>query len=272
MRMPWFVRMLLLLAAGYGALCLLAWAFQARLVFFPGPAPSLRPSDLGLQAREHTLTTADGERLNAWFFPREAARGAVLVCHGNAGSIEHRLDHARAFLEMGWAVLLFDYRGYGASTGTPSEAGTYADAEAAYDLLLRDEGFVPDRIVLYGESLGVAVALELALRRACAGLIAESGFTSLPDMAAEVYPFLPARWLARIRYDNRAKIARLTAPLLLLHSPEDEIVPVAHAHALFAAAHEPKRLLLTSGGHNSGGFLQRSEWRAEVALWCSQSH
>jgi hypothetical protein len=243
------------------------YVFQARLVYFPGPAPSLTPAALGLAHRELELATADGERLHAWFLPREGASGAVLVCHGNAGSIEQRLELARAFHELGWAVLLFDYRGYGGSSGRPSEEGTVRDAEAAFAHLTVVEGLAPERIVLYGESLGVGVALELALRRPAAALIAESGFTSLPDMAAEVYPFLPARWLARIRYDNLPKIARLARPLLIVHSPEDEIVPVAHAHRLFAAAREPKRLVLTGGGHNDGGFVRRAEWRGEVGAF-----
>ena len=262
--MALLARLMLVCLAAYAGLCLLAWLFQARLVFFPGPVPRLDPATFGLAHREVELATGDGERLHAWFFPHSGAEGAVLVCHGNAGNIEGRIELARAFLDLGWAVLLFDYRGYGRSTGSPSEAGTYLDAEAAYEHLKEVEGFAPERIVPYGESLGVAVALELALRRPCAALIAESGFTSIPDMAAEAYPFLPARLLARIRYDNLGKIGRLGVPLLLLHSPADEIVPVAQAERLLAAAREPKRLLLTGGGHNGGGFVQRAEWRAEV--------
>lgn len=265
--MPLLLRVLLLLAAGYAALCLLVYLFQARLVYFPGPAPRLDPAALGLAHREVELATADGERLHAWSFPRESACGAVLVCHGNAGSIEHRLELARAFLALGWAVLLFDYRGYGRSTGSPSEEGTYRDAEAAHEHLTRVEGFAPERIVLHGESLGAAVAVELALRRPCAGLIVESAFTSIPDMAAALYPFLPVRLLARIRYDNLGKIARPGVPLLVVHSPVDELVPMAHGERLFAAAQAPRRFLRTGGGHNDGGFVQRAEWRAEVGAF-----
>lgn len=265
--MPVLLRLLFVLAAGYVVVCLLVFLFQARLVYFPGPAPSVTPAEFGLEHRELELTTSDGERVHAWFLPRPDARGAVLVSHGNAGNIEMRLELARVYLELGWSVLLYDYRGYGESTGSPSEAGTYLDAEAAYEHLARVEGLAPERIVLHGESLGVAVALELALRRPVAAVIAESAFTSLPDMAAEVYPFLPGRLLARIRYDNLAKVARLGVPLLLIHSPDDEIVPVEHARRLFAAAHEPRELLLTEGGHNGGGFLRRAEWRARVGAF-----
>lgn len=263
--MPLALRLALVLLVGYALVCGLVWLFQARLVYFPGPPPSVTPAALGLEHRELELTTKDDERLHAWFVPRAEAVGAVLVCHGNAGSIEQRIELARAFHELGWSVLLFDYRGFGKSSGSPSEEGTYLDGEAAWAHLVEGEGLAPESIVLYGESLGVGVALELARRHPAAALIAESGFTSLPDMAAAVYPFLPARWLARIRYDNLAKVAQLEMPLLILHSPADEIVPVAHAERLFAAAPEPKRLVLTGGGHNAGGFLQRAEWRAPVA-------
>lgn len=259
------LRLVLVLLVGYALICGLVWLFQARLVYFPGPPPGVTPTAYGLEHRELELTTTDGERLHAWFVPRAEAVKAVLVCHGNAGSIEQRIQLARAFHELGWSVLLFDYRGFGKSSGSPSEDGTYLDGEAAWTHLVQSEGLTAREIVLYGESLGVAVALELARRHPAAALIAESGFTSLPDMAAAVYPLLPARWLARIRYDNLAKIAELEMPLLILHSPADELVPVAHAERLFAAAPEPRRLVLTGGGHNDGGFLQRADWRAAVA-------
>jgi len=265
------VRLLLALAASYGLVCVLVYLFQRRLVYLPGPPPRTTPALLGFEYRELELATSDGERVHGWFLPRHDARGAVLVSHGNAGNIELRLELAHAYLELGWSVLLYDYRGYGKSTGTPSEAGTYLDAEAAYDHLARVEGFAPERIVLHGESLGVAVTFELALRRPVAAIVAESGFSSLADMAAELYPYLPARWLARIRYDNLAKVARLGVPLLVVHSPDDDIVPVAQARRLFAAAREPKRLLLTEGAHNDDGFLRRKEWRAAVGEFLAKA-
>jgi fermentation-respiration switch protein FrsA (DUF1100 family) len=258
------LRFLMILAVGYAALCLIVYLTQAKLVFFPGPSPRATPADFGLEFRELELRTRDGVRLHGWFLPAREARGAVLVSHGNAGSIELRIGLAQAFLEHRWSVLLYDYRGYGQSTGRPSEPGTYLDAEAAHEHLVRVEGVVPERIVLHGESLGVGVALELALRRPVAAVVAECGFTSISDMAAGLYPFLPARLLARIRYDNLAKVARLGVPLLVIHSPHDEIVPFTHAERLFTAAREPKRLLSTEGGHNDGGFLRRAAWIAEV--------
>lgn len=219
--MTLLLRVLALLVVGYATLCLLVFLLQARLVYFPGPAPRATPSERGLEHRELELATGDGERLHGWFLPREGARGAVLVCHGNAGSIEQRIELARAFHELGWAVLLFDYRGYGNSTGKPSEEGTYRDAEAAAEHLTRVEGLAPEQIVLYGESLGAAVALELATRRSCAALIAESTFTSLPDMAAEedVRPLVTSsgspRRLMRVWRARESSPSRATEPAII---------------------------------------------------------
>jgi len=266
------LRLLLILLVAYLGLCLVVYLTQARLVYFPGPPPNGTPAELGLEFRELELRAADGVRLHGWFLPAKDASAppkAVLVSHGNAGSIESRLELAQSFLELGWSVLLYDYRGFGKSSGQPDEEGTYRDAEAAYAELTEVEHLPPERIVLYGESLGAAVTLELARRHPCAAVIAESAFTTLPDVGAVAYPFLPVRLLSRFRYDNLSKVAELRMPLLLIHSPADEIVPFAHAERLLAAAREPKQLLRTAGAHNDGGFRLSAEGRAEVAKFLS---
>lgn len=248
----------------YAFVCIAVWAGQARLVWFPGPAPTTTPAEAGLTYEDLRLATRDGERLHAWFLRSPANRSCVLVSHGNAGSIENRLELARVFLEMGHSVMLYDYRGYGASSGTPSEEGTYQDAETAFDALVA-RGFAPRAIVSYGESLGGAVAIELALRRDVGAVVVEDTFTSLVDMGARVYGWLPVRWLARIRYASIDKVGAVKAPILVIHSPEDDLVPYEHGVRLHAAAREPKELLSTAGGHNGGGFTRRPEWRAAVA-------
>jgi hypothetical protein len=193
--------------------------------------------------------------LHAWFIrPQETPKSAILVCHGNAGTIEDRLHLAQAFARMDLAVLLFDYRGYGGSSGSPSEAGLYSDAEAAYAHLIGARSFAPEHLIVYGESLGGAVAIELATREKIAALIVEDTFTSLADTGARHYPWLPVRWLTRYHFDSLAKIARIEVPKLFIHSREDEIVPFEHGRALFEAARDPKQFLATNGGHNSGGF------------------
>lgn len=257
----------LLIAAvlGYVALCALCYALQRRLIWFPGDMRGSTPADAGLGYRELSLATDDGEHLRAWLIVPEApARGVLLYSHGNAGTIEDRVELARFFVGLDLAVLLYDYRGYGDSTGTPSEAGTYADALAAWRELVERQGFAPARIVLYGESLGGGVATELATRVRPAGLLLHAAFSSLPDAAAHHYPWLPVRLLLRSRYDNAAKLATLDVPKLLVHSPEDGVVPFALGERLFRAAAEPKELLVTSGPHDVASYLLREEWKARV--------
>lgn len=248
-------------------LFLLMHNFEAQLVYFPGPPPEETPADDGLAYEDVRLTTSDGVELAAWFMPGEAgpAGGAVVFSHGNAGNIAGRIPGARAFLEAGFAVLLYDYRGYGASTGTPSEEGTYKDAEAAYDWLVKQRGFDPAGLVSYGESLGGGVAIELARRRPVAAVFVENTFTSLPDVGARLYPYLPVRLLATIRYASIEKVGELGVPLLVAHSPGDDVVPFELGRALFDAAREPKAFLATAGAHNHGGFLQRAEWKRTAA-------
>jgi len=261
------LNLILTLLGAYGALCLLLLVFQGRLIYFPARGVGTDPSLYGMTFAEVEVTAADGVRLHGWWLPAAEAEGVVLFSHGNAGNIEGRIGSARAFLEMGLSVLLYDYRGYGRSAGRPSEEGLYLDAEAFHDHLVQEEGFDPTRLLLYGESLGSAVSVELARRRPVAGLILESAFTSMADAGATHYPWLPVRLILRHHYENVAKIGDLGVPILLVHSPSDEIVPFSHAEALFAAAESPKELLRTAGGHNDGGFLQRDEWRDAVGEW-----
>jgi fermentation-respiration switch protein FrsA (DUF1100 family) len=259
-------------AAIYAAVCLAAYLAQASLVFFPGPPPRATPAAAGLAFDDVELATRDGERLHGWLVrPKAAHEALVLVCHGNAGNIEDRLHLASAFVQMGHAVLLFDFRGYGGSSGRPSEEGLYADAECAYDCAVHTLGFAPAQIVAYGESLGGAVAIELARRREVAALVVEEAFTSLPDVGAIHYRWLPVRWLSRYRFDSIAKVPAIDAPTLVIHSPDDEIVPFEQGRALFEAARAPKRFLATAGSHNAGGFTQRVEWRGEVQSWIARA-
>ncbi len=174
----------------------------------------------------------------------------MLVCHGNAGNIGHRLETGAALLATGVNVLLFDYRGYGRSQGQPSEEGTYRDAQAACEWL-RQKGLAGTNIVAFGESLGGGVAAELAAREPIGGLVLESTFTSIPDIGAELFPWLPVRWLGKIRYDTRSKLPRLYVPVLVMHSPADELVGIHHGKANFAAANEPKLFWELQGDHNN---------------------
>lgn len=263
---------LLVVLAAYLLVLLAFWIGQERLIYFPGPRPGPPPESPLLTLSEEWIETRDGMRLHGWLaLPRarpgdSSAKpaGVVLVCHGNAGNIELRLPLAEAFAGMNFATLLFDYRGYGASTGKPTEEGTYRDAEAAFDRLAGEKGFAPGRIVAFGESLGGAVAIELGLRRKLGAVIVEDTFTSMADIGAGLYPWLPVRLLVRARYDSAAKIGRLEAPVLVIHSPEDDVVPFAHGERLFAAARQPKTFLSTGGLHEDRGFLREPKWGADV--------
>ena len=231
---------------------------QSRLLYYPElPSRALEasPADIGLAYETVHLTAGDGTRLHGWFVPATAPRGTLLFSHGNAGNIAHRLDSIRQFHSLGLNVLIYDYRGFGESEGKPTEAGTYLDVKAAWDYLLEERLIRSQEIIIFGRSLGAAIAAELASEHPSAGVILESAFTSVPDMAASLYPWLPVRLLSRYRYNTLEKVARITSPLLLVHSRGDEIVPYAHGERLFAHANEPKQFLELHGGHNDGNHV-----------------
>ena len=256
----------------YAVILLLVFLFQARLVYFPevGRALVATPRAVGLDFEEVRLAT-DGATLHGWWVPATAARGAVLILHGNAGNISHRLEYLTMFNRLGYATLIVDYRGYGRSSGTPSEDGTYRDGEAGWQYLTEIRKFAPRDIVLFGESLGGGVATWLALRHPPRALVLASTFTSAPDLGAQVYPWLPVRWLARIEYGNRARIGQIAAPVLIAHSKGDDIVPFSHGQALFDAAREPKQFLELRGGHNDGFIFMREEWVREVGAFLERA-
>jgi fermentation-respiration switch protein FrsA (DUF1100 family) len=268
----------LTVAGCFVVVCAAFYALQGRLVWFPAKELALTPRSFGVPFRDVALTTSDGVTLSAWFLPAKDSRGALLLCHGNAGNMGDRIDMAARLLRCGVSVLLFDYRGYGRSGGAPSEEGTYRDAEAAYDWLAHEHAAPQARLFAFGESLGGAVAIELARRRPLAGLITQSTFTSAPDLGAAFYPWLPVRLLARIRYASIEKVAQVRCPWLLLHSRSDELVPFAHAQRLVDAAtaaaaatsgagdaaRAAPRLVEIVGGHNDGGFLASKEGEAAV--------
>lgn len=249
--------MLLLAALLYLALLVYLWFNQAGMLYLPhygGRAGDVTPLDAGLRYEDVTLLSEDGVQLHAWWLPHQQPRAVILFCHGNAGTIADRLSTLKWLHGLGFATLIFDYRGYGRSTGQPSEAGTYLDAEAAWQYL-RAQGHDADEIVIMGRSLGAAVAAQLAARHTPAALVLESTFTSIPDLAAELYPLFPARALVRFRYDTLDRISAIEAPLLIVHSRDDEIIPFAHGKRLFAAARAPKQFLELQGGHNDGIYV-----------------
>lgn len=224
---------------------------ESFFVFFPERGFDSTPGDLNLAHEEVYFHAEDGERLHGWFFPGPGEPPILLFCHGNAGNISHRLDNIRLLLEKGLQVLVFDYRGYGRSSGRPSEKGIYRDGVAAYDYLVRERGYSPDEIVLFGRSLGAAVAIEVALKRSVRSVILESAFTSTKEMAKTMWLFRPFSFLLPTNYNNRRKVVRLDVPKLFIHSEGDEIVPFHMGKTLFEAARPPKYFYALKGaGHN----------------------
>jgi fermentation-respiration switch protein FrsA (DUF1100 family) len=250
--------LLLILGTLYLLLMMFLFFTQSRLLYFPElPSREITttPDRYALAYEDVELVTKDGVKLHGWFIPVENPRATLLFFHGNAGNISHRMESLEIFHQLKLQVLIFDYRGYGQSEGQPSETGTYLDAEAAWSYLTQIKEIPPQRIVLFGRSLGAAIASNLARNHRPLGLILESGFTSAPDMAATLYPFLPVRLLSRFHYDNRKNLQAITSPVMVAHSNEDEIIPYEHGRQLFTAANEPKTWLAMRGGHNDGFLI-----------------
>lgn len=244
------LRVIVTILAGYALAVTLVYAFQRSLMYFPYKAvPELAAAGVpGIV--ETTLTTSDGLSLLSWYRPPAGPDLATMVYfHGNAGSIQWRAGKMRPYLDAGYGLLLVGYRGYGGNPGSPTEEGLYRDGRAALDHLAA-LGVPADRIVIYGESLGSGVAVQMAAEREIGALVLEAPFTSAADVGAGAYPFLPVRLLIRDRYDSVTKIADIGAPVLIVHGEADRTVPVRLGRALFAAAREPKQAVFIPGaGH-----------------------
>jgi uncharacterized protein len=238
------------------------------LLYFPSRGIIETPDRAGLDYRDLWLETDDGERLHGWWIDaRKDSLGHLLLCHGNAGNIGDRVLHAALLTATGFDVLLFDYRGYGRSSGTPSEDGTYRDARAALTCLLEQPGVDPSRVFYFGESLGGAVALDLALERPPAGLVLLSAFTGVRELGRLHYPFVPAA-LVPDAYPALRRIHELHAPLLVLHGDRDDIVPLSQGRALYDAAPGAKRMHVFPGlGHNDLVPLAGAEFAGVIASW-----
>ena len=246
---------LLVVGVVYVGLAGLMFFSQSRLLYFPSRQLFATPDRIGLIHESVEIRTEDGIKLDGWFLPAPQKRGVLLFFHGNAGNISHRLESLKIFHDLGLSVLIFDYRGYGRSEGTITEQGLYRDAEAVWRYLTEEKRILPEDIILFGRSLGAAVAAWLAARHQPAALILESAFTSVPDLAQSLYPIFPARWLARSRYSTDEYLKSVTCPVLVVHSRDDEIIAIRHGRSVFTTAREPKRFLEIRGGHNDGFFV-----------------
>ncbi len=235
-------------------------ALEHHFLYFPEPHHEATPASVGLTYEEVVFQSSDGLRLNGWLVPGLANAPVVLFCMGNAGNISHRLDTLKLLHDLGVAVFILDYRGYGLSEGKASEQGTYHDLSGALTMLNK-RGWSADRIVIFGRSLGAAIGLEAALRFPPAGLIMESAFTSITAMGRHHYPLINRLlgWLIGAKYDNLKKISGLERPLLLIHGQNDSVCPPSMAEELYARAPREKQLLWISGADHNNGFIVGGE-------------
>jgi hypothetical protein len=247
--MPWVINAAGMGAVIYLAVVLAAWLGQRHLMYVPNPE-RVAPAALGLAGvAEVTLEAPDGARIVAWRAPARDGRPTLLYLHGNAGNLAGRAERFRRYQEQGIGLLMMSWRGYSGGTGRPTEAHNVADARLAYDMLV-GSGIPPGRIVLYGESLGSGVAVQLAAERAVGAIVLDAPYTSIVDVALLAYPYLPVRPLLLDRYESDRHIARVKAPVLVLHGERDAVIPVRMGRAIHALAPEPKKLVLfPDGGH-----------------------
>ena len=238
---------------------------ERKALYYPSRKIEFSPAELGLRYEDVFFRTADGVELHGWFVPAEGAVVTILYCHGNAGNISHRVEIAKMFNERKMNFFIFDYRGFGKSKGWPTEKGTYLDAQAAYDYLVGRQDIDRNRIVIFGKSLGAAIAIDLASKVKVAALISESSFTSTRDMARAIYPLLSFWFFLGHNYNAYTRIAKIDAPKLIIHSRDDEIVPFSQGQRLFAKAKPPKEFYVMRGGHNDAFYIYNAECMQKIS-------
>jgi fermentation-respiration switch protein FrsA (DUF1100 family) len=255
------------------ALCLVFYPkIEDFYVFFPQTSFDITPDDLHLNYKEVYFYSQDKEKLHGWFFPTNMNEPVIMISHGNACNISHMLEYAGLLIEKNLQVFLFDYRGYGKSTGTPSEKGIYMDAQAAYDYLVNEEKIHRDNIVLFGQSLGAAAAIDVAKKNHVRSIIIEGAFTSTKEMSKKMFPISLISFLLPANYNNLDKIAHIHVPKLIIHSEDDEIVPFSMGKRLFEASREPKYFYTIKGaGHNDAFIVGGDKYFQAFAYFINHS-
>jgi len=247
-----------ILAGVYLGVIALIYLLQNRFIYHPDSNIRRTPADAGLQYEEVSITTDDGVTLSGWFIPHERARAVMLYFHGNAGNLSDRVDFLAMLHTLEISIFGIDFRGYGESGGEPTPRGTFRDAEAAWEYLVNQRNVSTEDIVIYGRSLGGAIASWLAAQHTPKALILGSTFTSAADMARQMFPFIPVKLLMNIPYNSLKYISMVRCPVLISHSIQDDVVPFHHGEELYATANEPKNFLELYGPHNNVVFASRA--------------
>jgi fermentation-respiration switch protein FrsA (DUF1100 family) len=261
------IKNILFLLLGMALLNSCMYLQQSSMLFFPYRALGQTPAQWGVAYEDLFLETEDGVRLHGWYIPHHGSQQTLLFFHGNAGNISHRGASVKIFHRLGLNVLIFDYRGYGKSQGKPDENGLYKDARAAWRYLTDERGVEQEDVILFGRSLGGAVAAELAAEVQPGGLILESTFSSAKDVANALFPVLSRLVILRYDFNTAAHVRRVASPLLVLHSPDDEIIPFHLGERVFQAANEPKTFFRMRGDHNSGFLLSQPDYERALDLY-----
>lgn len=266
-----FLWLLLSAAVGYLLLVILMYLLQSQMVYHPQKSISYTPNDVGLSYEDVTFATEDGLDLHGWYVPTANTDLTVLYFHGNAGNISGRMQTIQLLHNLGLNVFIFDYRGYGKSLGRPSEQGTYKDARAAWNYLVSEKALENDQIVIMGRSLGGAVASWLAVLKKPAATILESTFIAAADLGADLYPWLPVRFIIQYDYNTLENIKQIRSPLFIAHSRDDEIVPYDHGKKLFEAANDPKTFVELRGPHGSGFWETGEKYRTALQEFLNEN-
>jgi hypothetical protein len=257
------LRIVIYLIAGIVLLAIFVKYLERRNLFFPFKAIEYTPKNAGLSYEDIYFVAQDNKKINGWFIPAKDAKYTILFFHGNAGNISHRLDKIKIFHDLDLNVFIIDYRGYGKSEGTPAEAGLYLDARAAYAYLIDKRKIKPSLTILYGESLGGAIALELATKVKASAVITEETFSSMRDIAKDIYPFLPSFFVSDA-FNSLSVIEKVSVPKLIIHSKDDEMISFKHAQRLYDKAKEPKVLAAINGNHNSAFLESEKEYISHI--------
>lgn len=272
MQTLWFIVLFIVIV--YVGFAAFLFIFQAKLLFFPDRVIVDTPRSAGLDYDSVTLITKDNIKISAWYVPAPSGgndRGTILFCHGNAGNISHRIELIKIFHDLGLNVLIFDYRGYGESEGKPSEKGMYRDVDAAWDFLIKTKNTPENRIIIVGRSLGGAIGAYVAQNRNPKGLILDSTFVSVKDLGAELYRFIPVRWMSRFSFNTVKFLRNVSVPVLVIHSRNDDVVPFHHGQRVYESAQGEKSFLEISGLHNDGYLTSSNKYTEGIDSFISQS-